>query len=116
MVVLAKYTLPSIADWNDQCVKLPANPEVSIIDGLVSRGRVLPSPGHVEYRLPACVLDRLIEKPNALVHALGVLNRKRALLLQDNEVEATITDRFLRFAGIPVTPKRRAAGADQAVL
>ena len=50
------------------------------------------------------------------MHPLGVLDRQRALLLEYDEGVVTTLDRRERFAGIPVSPKRRTAGADQAVF
>src|SRR5262249_55367552 len=46
----------------------------------------------------------------------GFLDRQRALLLEHDVVVMTGLDRFERLAGVPVGAKRRAAGANQAVL
>ena len=58
----------------------------------LSLGRVLPGPGHVEHRLGAGPLNRLIEQPHVLGHAFGVLHGHGALLLQHDVVVATGLD------------------------
>ncbi len=85
-------------------------------NGLLRLRRVPPRPGHVERGLRACGLDRLVEESDIPVHASGVLERQRALLLEHDAVVATLLDRLGRPAAVPVGAKRRTAGADQAVL
>src|SRR5262249_27974449 len=92
------------------------NAGVGVGDDLLRLRRALSCPGHVEDGLRARGPDRLVEEPDVLVHAPGVLDRQRALLLEHDVVEMTVPDRLPRFAGVPVRAQRRAAGADQAVL
>src|SRR5215469_6812696 len=69
-----------------------------------------------ERGLRPCGLDRLVEESDILVHASGVLDRQRALLLEHDTVVPTLLDRLGRRAAVPVGAKRRTAGTDQAVL
>src|SRR5262249_51141579 len=96
--------------------QLPADADVGVGDGLLGLRRVLACPGHVENRPRARGLDRLVEEPDVVVHALRVLDRQRALLLENDVVVMAALNRLQRLAGVPVRAQRRAAGADQAVL
>src|SRR6516225_1879841 len=104
------------ADRDDRCAELPAYGSVGVGNDLLRLRRVLACPGHVEDRPRARGLRRLVEEPDVLVHAFCVLDRQRALFLEHDVVVLTALNRLQRLAGVPVSAKRRAAGADQTVL
>src|SRR5262249_19918934 len=114
--MLAEESLPGQAHWDDRRVYLPADRRVGVGDGLLRLRLVLACPGHVEDRPRARSLRRLVEEPDVLVHVFYVLDWQCALLLEHDVVVLAALNRLQRLAGVPVGAKRRAAGADQAVL
>ena len=116
LVVIAEEPLPGQADRDDRRAQLPADAGVGVGDGLLRLRSVAPRPGHVEDRLRARGPDGPVEEPDVLVHAFCVLDRQRALFLEDYMVVLTALNRLQRLAGVPMGAKRRASGADQPVL
>src|SRR4051794_31896716 len=111
--MLAEKPLPGRANRDDHGTDFLSDAGVGVGNGLLRFRRVPPGPGHIEDSSCASALDRLVEEPDVLVHALRILDRKRALLLEDNGVVVAILDRFDGKARVPVVSKRGAARANQ---
>jgi hypothetical protein len=105
LVVLTEKALPGCANRNNRRAQFSADAGVGVRDELLSLWRVPSCPRHVENRLRPGGFDRFVEESDVLVHAPGVLDRQRTLLLKHDGVVMTILDGLQGFAGIPVSAK-----------
>src|SRR5262245_47624897 len=94
LLVFAEKLLPDHTNWNHSRFKFLANGGVGVGDGLLRFWGVLTGPGQIEDGLRASPIDRFVEQSNVFVHSLGVLDRKRALLLEHDIIVVAALDGF----------------------